>query len=48
MYEITSYYIDDNNNLHTYIGELKHVTISNVYSEDEAEGIVNDLNTSLN
>lgn len=47
MYQITSYYIDENNTLHTYIGELKHVTISDVFSDDEAEGIVDELNKEL-
>ena len=30
---ITSYYIDDNNTLHTYIGDLKHITISDVKTD---------------
>ena len=30
MGKITSYYIDDKNTMHTYIGDLKHITISSV------------------
>ena len=46
--EITSYYIDENNILHTYIGNLKHVTISEVFSEDEAKEIIKELNEDIN
>ena len=42
--KITSYYIDDNNTLHTYIGDLKHVTISDVKTDKRAEYIINEMN----
>ena len=45
MNQITSYYIDDNNVLHTYIGDIKHVTISEVFSEEQAESIIDELNS---
>lgn len=41
---ITSYYIDDNNVLHTYIGEAAHVTISDVMSDQQANQIIDELN----
>jgi hypothetical protein len=46
--QITSYYIDENNTMHTYIGELKHFTISEIYTEEQAEEIINELNKELN
>ena len=46
--KITSYYIDDNYVLHTYIGNKKHITISNVFNEDQAEELVNQLDNQLN
>jgi hypothetical protein len=42
---ITSYYIYDNNVMHTYIGDLKHVTISDVFSDEEAESLIDELNS---
>ena len=42
--KITSYYIDDNNTLHTYIGELKHITISDVKTDKRAEYIITEMN----
>ena len=42
--KITSYYIDDNNTLHTYIGDLKHITISDVKTDKRAEYIINEMN----
>lgn len=44
MEKITSYFIDDNNVLHTYIRELKHVTIENVKNDKQAEKIIDELN----
>lgn len=46
--EITSYYIDDNDTLHTYIGETKHVTISCVTSDEMAEELIDEINKTLN
>jgi hypothetical protein len=46
--KITSYYIDENNTMHTYCGNLKHVTISDVMSEDEAEALIDELNEETN
>ena len=42
--EITSYYIDDNNTMHTYINELKHFTISDIMNIEQAELLINELN----
>jgi len=42
--KITSYHIDDNNILHTYIGDLKHITISDVKTDKRAEYIINEMN----
>lgn len=47
MLEITAYYIDENNTLHTYIGEYKHITISEVYTDSQAEEIVYEINKNL-
>ena len=44
---ITSYYIDDNNVLHTYIGEKKHITMSEVYSTEQAEELIEELENEL-
>ena len=46
--EVTSYYIDDNYVLHTYVGEVKHVTFSNVFSDEEAEQLIKKINHTLN
>ena len=45
--QITNYYIDENNTLHTYIGSYKHVTISKVMNDEQAENIIDELNTNL-
>ena len=42
--KITSYYIDDDHVLHTFIGNMEHVFITDVYSDEEAENIIEDLN----
>lgn len=44
---IDSYYIDDNATLHTYIGELKHITFSNVDSIAEAEELIREENINI-
>ena len=44
MNKITSYYIDDNNVLHTYCGNYKHLTISDVKSEKKAIKLIKELN----
>lgn len=44
MGKIDSYYIDDNNVLHTFIGDLKHITFEDVKSNEQAESIIFDLN----
>lgn len=41
---VTSYYIDENKILHTFIGELKHLTFENVQTEEQAEEIINQIN----
>lgn len=45
--QITSYHIDDNNVLHTYIGEAEYFSISEVYTEEQAEDLINELNGEL-
>ncbi len=47
MTKITSYFIDDNNVLHTWIGNVKHVTISDVVSKEQAEELVDELNAEM-
>ena len=42
--KITSYYIDEGNVLHTYIGEYKHITISSVKSKKIAIEIIKQEN----
>lgn len=46
--KITSYYIDDNYVMHTYIGNEKHITISDVFTDDDAERLINELDNQLN
>jgi hypothetical protein len=46
--KITSYYIDDNNTMHTFCGMLEHITISDVMSDDEAEALIDELNEETN
>ena len=45
---ITSYSIDDNGTLHTFIGDLKHITFSNVDSIFEAELLIEEENMERN
>ena len=45
---ITSYNIDDNGTLHTFIGDLKHITFSNVDSIFEAEILIEEENMKFN
>lgn len=45
--KITSYYIDENNTLHTYCGEVKHITISNVMSDEEANSLIDEENNLI-
>ena len=47
MEKITSYYIDDKNTMHTYIGDLKHITISSVKNDKQANELINELNNEL-
>lgn len=42
--KITSYYIDKNNTMHTYCDKLKHITISHVESDEQAQQLIDDLN----
>ena len=42
--KITSYYIDDSNTMHTYSGNYKHITISDVKNEKIAEELIKELN----
>tara|TARA_R100000734_G_C3227992_1_gene37061 strand:- start:10 stop:204 length:195 start_codon:yes stop_codon:yes gene_type:complete len=44
---ITSYYIDDNKTLHTFIGDVKHVTFSNVDNLLQAKELIKEENTNL-
>ena len=44
---IDSYYIDDDNIMHTFIGKLTHVTISDVVSDEQAEELIGELNDEL-
>ena len=46
--QITSYYIDENYVLHTYIGEEKHYTFSNVFSDEQAEELIKQIDNQLN
>ena len=46
--KITDYYIDDNKTLHTYIGNLKHVTISDVKNDKQAKRLIKELQDELN
>lgn len=45
--KITSYYIDDNNVMHTYCGDMEHITICEVYSDEEAERLIDEENEYL-
>lgn len=46
--KITSYYIDEKNTLHTYIKDVKHITISNVKNDKEAEKLIKQENKFIN
>ena len=39
---ITSYFIDDEGTLHTFIDEKKHITFSNVESTHQAEMLIEE------
>lgn len=40
---ITSYYIDENNVLHTFVGDMEHITISDVDSDERAKELIFEL-----
>jgi len=42
--EIDGYYISDDNELHTYIGNEKHFVISDVKTDKQANEIIKELN----
>ena len=44
---ITSYFIDNEGTLHTFIGEQKHTTFSNVDSVFQAEMLIIEENQQL-
>ena len=44
---ITSYFIDDEGTLHTFIDEKKHITFSNVESTHQAEMLIEEENREL-
>ena len=44
---ITSYFIDNEGTLHTFIGEQKHITFSNVDSIFQAEMLIEEENREL-
>lgn len=44
---ITSYFIDDEGTLHTFIDEKKHITFSNVESTHQAEILIEEENREL-
>jgi hypothetical protein len=44
MEKIDSYYIDESNVLHTFVGDLKHITFEDITSNEQAESIISDLN----
>ena len=43
-WEIDGYYISDDNELHTYIGNEKHFVISDVKTDKQANEIIKELN----
>jgi hypothetical protein len=46
---ITSYYIDkEENELYTFIGNYKHVVVSDIYTEDQADKLIRELNGGYN
>ena len=44
---ITSYFIDNEGTMHTFIGEKKHITFSNVDSIYHAEMLIEEENRRL-
>ena len=43
---ITSYYIDkEENELYTFVGNNKHVVMSDVYTEEQANELIKELNS---
>ncbi len=44
---ITSYFIDNEGTMHTFIGEQKHITFSNVDSIYHAEMLIEEENRRL-
>lgn len=46
--KITSYFIDNNNVMHTYCGELKHVTLLDVLNDEQAQRLIDTLNAEEN
>jgi len=48
MTEITSWYIDDDGTLHTWIGNKKHVTFEDVESDEQAEKLMREEEEQLN
>lgn len=47
MAKITSYYIDDNNVMHTYCGDTAHITVSDVTSDEQAQELIDEENELL-
>tara|TARA_X000001382_G_scaffold93690_2_gene68247 strand:+ start:1520 stop:1711 length:192 start_codon:yes stop_codon:yes gene_type:complete len=47
MKQITNYHIDDNRVLHTFVGDTKHITFSNVDSDFQARELVLSENMRL-
>lgn len=45
--KITSYHIDEDKTLHTFVGEIKHVTFSEVNNDDEAQTLIDEENAQL-
>jgi|TARA_Y100001963_G_C6556088_1_gene342095 hypothetical protein len=44
MEKITSYFIDNKNTMHTYIGNKKHITISDVKNDKQGQELIKELN----
>jgi hypothetical protein len=47
MKQITNYHIDENRVLHTFVGDTKHITFSNVDSDFQARELVLSENMRL-
>ena len=45
--KITSYYIDKDKVLHTFIENVKHVTFSEVNNDEEAQMLIDEENALL-